>query len=337
MDTVAVAELSIDAQARQSIDTCRARLRLDLDRHVAALVDELTAWAARTSAAARDEARRVAGEETECRVTQAVAEATAALEADVDRRVIEAVTEARERWDEDHHRAAEEIAHELEQKLAAVESDAHDAVRQARLEADEAVARAERARVGARELGLQALARLLASVERLDAATSLKTALDALAHGAAAEVTRTMLLVVRGQSLSTWEAHGFDATPGPLHLPLAEAGPFAAAVERGLAVPVRADEDATLANGALALARVPAGDGLVVPVMLGRRAVAVLYADEGGAADDDVPAAWPAILQLLAKYASRRLEALTALRTAELVGGVQAAEAVEGESDPIHR
>ena len=51
---------------------------------------------------------------------------------------------------------------------------------------------------------------------------------------------------------------------------------------------------------------------LAVPVTVGGRAVAVVYADDAGGADPHVvPSPWPEMVELLARHAARCLEALT--------------------------
>jgi hypothetical protein len=70
--------------------------------------------------------------------------------------------------------------------------------------------------------------------------------------------------------------------------------------------------------------------GLAVPVTVGGRAVAVLYADDGSTAEPEAPASWPEAIQLLGRHASACLAHLTAVRTAQAMRaapGVTAAAA----------
>ena len=168
-----------------------------------------------------------------------------------------------------------------------------------------------------REAALAGLARLVDAVSRLDGCRSLRETLDALADTVAAATTRSMLLIVRGGRLRGWRFSGFDAAPdaAALDVPMAEAGELADAVRTGEPQLMRADAFGSRVHPALAFARLtPHEMGLVVPVMLGRETVAVIYADDGGAADREVPAAWPEVVQILARHASRCLEALIALK-----------------------
>ena len=68
--------------------------------------------------------------------------------------------------------------------------------------------------------------------------------------------------------------------------------------------------------------QVPVGHtGLVVPLIVGGDVVAVLYADDVGAKDEqeDAPV-WTEEIDLLVRHAAIRLENLTSVRTAEVFG-----------------
>lgn len=181
-------------------------------------------------------------------------------------------------------------------------------------------------RAAEREAALAGLARLADAVSRLDECRSIRETLDALADTVAAATTRSMLLIVRGGRLRGWRFSGFDAAPAAaaLEVPMAEAGELAEAVRTGQAQVMRADVFSRV-HPALAFARLtPHEMGLVVPVTLGGETVAVIYADDGGAADREVPAGWPEVVQVLARHASRCLEALTALKSIPRLVGAHA-------------
>ena len=68
-------------------------------------------------------------------------------------------------------------------------------------------------------------------------------------------------------------------------------------------------------------APLPAGRaGLAVPVEVGGRIVAVVYADDGvpeaTTKPSGTPSAWPEMVEILARHAARCLEAITMLHTA---------------------
>jgi hypothetical protein len=78
---------------------------------------------------------------------------------------------------------------------------------------------------------------------------------------------------------------------------------------------------ATFAAGELAfLAAEDAASGLAMPVTLGGQTAAVIYGDDGGAGG---PAGWRETIEILARHASRCLEAQTAIRAAKLAPGSQ--------------
>jgi hypothetical protein len=157
-----------------------------------------------------------------------------------------------------------------------------------------------------RESSLAGLDRLASAVRRLDAANALTDVLLALAEGAAAETVRVALLVTtpgadasNGQ-LTPWRLSGFPSAPATFHIRLANAG--------------------ALARTGLPFAPLAANRaGLVLPIEVGGQTVAVLYADDGDA-EHVSPAPWPETIEVLARHAAARLEALTAVRTAQVLG-----------------
>jgi hypothetical protein len=197
-----------------------------------------------------------------------------------------------------------------------------------RAEAGEALSAVENTmRAAEREAALAGLGRLVDALGRLDACGSLRETLDALADAVAGATARSMLLVVRRDRIRGWRVSGFAAAPDPsaIDLPVAEAGELGEAVRTGQARQMRADAFDSRVHPALAFARLTAHEmGLVVPVTLGRDTVAVIYADDGGAPDREVPAGWPEVVEILARHASRCLEALTALKSAPRLATAQA-------------
>jgi hypothetical protein len=187
-------------------------------------------------------------------------------------------------------------------------------------------------RAGERESRLAAAVRLLESIERLDGCLTLRATLDALVDGVAAEVPRTMLLTVRGGALHGWQLRGVAQAPEVAQLAVDRQAiePLARATHSGIAVATTTDVFAA----PLDFLRLPIPcTGLVVPVRLGLRTVAVVYADDGGNADREVPAGWPEVVQLLARHASSHLRALTAMRTVAMAARGPA-QATSGEFPP---
>jgi hypothetical protein len=125
--------------------------------------------------------------------------------------------------------------------------------------------------------------------------------------------------VLRGERIHGWKLTGFgprDAQPKSIDLPLSESGVIGLAVGAARAVTTRDSQSASAGPGfeTLAADRM----GLAVPVVVGGRVVAVVYADavtlDGQARP--VPSSWPELIEVLARHAGRCLEALTTQKTA---------------------
>jgi hypothetical protein len=139
-----------------------------------------------------------------------------------------------------------------------------------------------------------------------------------LAAAAGREAPRAAVLVVRNDRLMGWKFCGFgvrDAQPRSVDVGLNEGGVVGVAVATSRPLTTGTNEPHV---DAPAFADLPAGDlGVAVPVIVGGRVVAAVYAD-GGAPDDPhtVPAGWPDAVEILARHAARCLEALTAQKAA---------------------
>jgi hypothetical protein len=166
--------------------------------------------------------------------------------------------------------------------------------------------------------------RLLDAVRLLDRARSLSETLDTLASCAAAETPRAAVLTIRGGRAHGWRFIGFgplDLEPS-LDLSLDHAGIIASAVRaNAVASGQPAPPFAELPHGASCIA---------LPIALGGDVVAVLYADAGSSRSDShsdslsesrTPTPESRLhqadaLEILTRYAARRIEALTAFKVA---------------------
>jgi hypothetical protein len=245
-------------------------------------------------------------------------------------------------------REAERVRSELEERLAGSDAAIADAVRaavdaeRARLTAEaqeqrrllqdertaaiaEAEARAiaatkasiDEARAGEREAEMAGFARLVESVRGLDGATSLSEVLDALALAAAKETARAAVVVVKGEHVVGWRLSGFgtrDTQPKSVDLPIAEAGVIGVAATSSRAATTQSGQADGPGFDHLPEDRM----GLAMPVLVGGRVVAVVYADgvNGGDSDRTVPTPWPEAIEILARHAGRCLEALTVQKVA---------------------
>jgi hypothetical protein len=297
------------------------RIRSKVDQALGPLVQELLDEAS----ADRDEAIRAAKvtiyEEAEQAAQARVADAEARVRAEMDARVAQALAEDREV-------AAREIRRQLERE---VDQKMHDALETAENRmrmaladgeakaAEELKAAVAAARVKEREIEMAAISRLLESIRGLDGATSLSEVLDALALAAAREAARAAVVVLRADRIQGWRMSGFgprDAQPKSIDLALAESGVIGLAI--GAARPVTTRDSQTAAIGP-GFETLPSDKmGLAVPVIVGGRVVAVVYADAvsvNGMHERPVPSGWPELIEILARHAGRCLEALTSQKT----------------------
>lgn len=159
--------------------------------------------------------------------------------------------------------------------------------------------------------------RVLAAISDLDGTHTLAAALDLLLAHSGAVAGRAALFLIDGDRLKAWKSSGIpevdvqtveSATTGKDLL--------ARAIQAGRAVPSSADTPAP------PFARLAADrDALAVPVMIGGRAVAVLYADSG---TKPPPPGSAAAVELLARHASTVVALRTAMRTLDVLRGVPA-------------
>ncbi len=130
------------------------------------------------------------------------------------------------------------------------------------------------------------------------------------------------MFVVRGREVRGWRVAGFSDAPADVRLvsvSLDAAGAIGVCVRSKSRVEIT---PATFAgSGELAfIAAADAASGLAMPVTLGGETAAVIYGDDGGAGG---PAGWRETIEILARHASRCLEAQTAIRAAKLAPGSQ--------------
>jgi len=229
---------------------------------------------------------------------------------------------------EDREAAAGEIRKQLQADIDQKMRDALDAAEnrhrlaisdgEAKAAADLKAAVAA-ARVKEREIEMSCASRLLESVRGLDGATSLSEVLDALALAAAKEAARAAVVVLRADRVLGWKMSGFgarDKQPKSVDLALADSGLIGLAIGAGRPVNTRDSHTAAIGSGFETLP--PDRMGLAVPVVVGGRVVAVVYADavssDGG--DRHVPSSWPEFIEILARHAGRCLEALASQKSA---------------------
>ncbi|HUQ88853.1 MAG TPA: hypothetical protein VM096_14950 [Vicinamibacterales bacterium] len=314
------------------------RIRSTVDQAVAPLVQQLL----KEAAADREEAVRAAKvqifEEAEQASQTRVADAEARGRAQMEERIAQALAD-------DRDKAAREIRKQLE---AEGDKKMHDALEvaenrmrvaladgEAKAAADLKAAVAD-ARVKEREIEMAGVSRLLESVRGLDGATSLSEVLDALALAAAREAARAAVVVLRNDRIQGWRMSGFgprDSQPKSVDLPLADSGVIGLAVGAARAVTTKDSPSAGVGPGFETLPQDRMG--LAVPVIVGGRVVAVVYADAvtTDGHERHVPSSWPELIEVLARHAGRCLEALTTQKTTPRIQAPGAAGAA-GTSTP---
>lgn len=297
------------------------RIKSTVDQAVAPLVKQLLDQAA----ADREEGIRAAKvqifEEAEDAAKARVADAEARVRAEMEQKFAEARAADR---DVAAREIRTQLEGEVEQKMREALDAAEQRMRIALADGEAKAAGALKAavadaRVKEREIEMAGVTRLLESVRGLDGATSLSEVLDALGLAAGREAARAAVVVLRNDRVQGWKLHGFgarDAQPKLIDLALADAGVIGLAIAAGRTVTTKDSPGAGIGPGFETLPQDRMG--LAVPVIVGGRVVAVVYADavtlDGH--ERHVPSSWPELIEVLARHAGRCLEALTSQKTA---------------------
>ena len=178
------------------------------------------------------------------------------------------------------------------------------------------------------------LGRVLDGMRRLDQATRLTDALDTLAELAGNEAPRAAVFTVRADRVRGWRFVGFGPTldeARQVDLMLGEAGIVGRAVVTGAACSTVSGANGVPGDAEPAFTTLPLGvHALAVPVLVGGQVMAVVYGDD---AERRPAAAWREALEVLARHTGHCLEALTAVRAAQLA--LQDAESLILETLPV--
>ncbi len=269
--------MPIEHRVREALDAYMARVRHDMDAHLRGLTSDLM--------------RLVSDQQEQWRL-------------ELERSTADARAEAERSFRSRLETVRDELAREMETRLARERADLQEALR----------------RNDARESRVDTVERLLTSVRRIDEGNSLSAILESLVQGAAAETSRVALLLVEGDDLRVWGHRGFGHGTAPTDMPISTSGTLAAAVatRQSTFVPPLIEGRAASAPGFM---RVPVGHtGFVVPLVVGGEAVALLYADDVNRTptQEDAPV-WTEEVELLTRHASVRLENVTSVRTVEVM------------------
>ena len=167
----------------------------------------------------------------------------------------------------------------------------------------------------------EVLGRLLDGVRRLDQASRLTDVLNTLAELAGNEAPRAAVLTVQADRVRGWRFVGFGPTldedeARQVDLAFGEAGIVGRVVGTGDACSVVSGPNGVPRDAEPAFTTLPLGvHALAVPVLVGGQVMVVVYGDD---AERRPAAAWRESLEVLARHAGHCLEALTALRAAQL-------------------
>jgi hypothetical protein len=316
---------------------------MTFDEEIDALHARLRALAGAEASARAEEARA----DAESRAAAREAALRAELEEAAQARVATVRNEALARLAAREQSLRAEIADETQAHIGRLQGEIdalREAMDKARDESDaaradieaRAAARAEAAEA-AHDVAVARTARLRDDVAALDEARSLGQVLDALAGGAGQEVARAAVLILEGEAFVAWRLVGFSAvveSGGELRVPIGQNDVLSAAVASKTPV-----EGGGGAHPPPEFAELPAGHPcFAAPLLLDGQVVAVVYADQGGDAAAPSPLG-PAIpsLDVLARHAGSRLEALTAFLTAATLAGRPAGPRTSMPGTQLHR
>ncbi len=263
------------------------------EERMAAEAEAMSSLAAEIASVRAEADQRVTAEAAKAR---ADAEQAASVELSVARAELEGARREVEELKRAHDRASSASTElpQLRERLATAEQEL------AQLRRSESSGRIEE-----RQEKLAVLDRLVASFRRLDDAATLSDVLAALTDGVGAEAPRSAILVASGDAFQ----------------------PFITTGITGPARPLTPAEAAELSRGLPFAPLPPEHVGFSVPVVVGGKTVALVYADDASGQPRAVPASWPETVEALARHAALRLECLTALRTVQALSGPRAGAA----------
>ena len=307
--------MTLDHRFREAVDAFVARVRRDLDAHVQGLTTDLLRIGSENQEYWRSTLERA--------VTDARQDAERGFKARLEALRNELTREMEQRLSTERQQlqtatvAATQAAAEAANAVSAAHAASAQSAAHAATVVSAAAQRAAAPDTSVREARLDTLERLLGAVRRLDEANSLTAILDALAKGAAEETSRVAILLVDGDVLKPWSAHGFARGHAPTVTPIGTAGVLTATValkQTSYVKPMIA-RDLTTPT----FMQVPVGHtGLIVPLVVGGEVVAVLYADDVGQKEEHVDSPiWTEEIDLLVRHAALRLENLTSVRTTQ--------------------
>lgn len=231
---------------------------------------------------------------------------------------------------DERRRVDGELETERRRATGEIEQARREAAAQLQQARDQAKAQIDEAREEGRRLGAAAVPppaegprvdRIVNAVREIGASHTLSEALEGLLRQTCSFGSRAAIFLINGDRLRSWRTKGF---------PQLDAQPFESAISGlGLLAKALQTGDSVRSGPSLpapTFAAVPQGRlAMAVPVIVGGRAVAVLYVDNVGSSQDAPQ--WEETVELIARHTSSVLALLTALRTVQTLG------ASNGEAD----
>ena len=342
--------MALEETAKRSGEKLLERIREETKLEVRGLVSELLTTAAKERAAAIQDERRVAdsarkkalheeGERVRSEVDQTWAAKLRAANETADTRYEAGLREARESADRQLARKVASIRGEGQKVLeAALEAARQEADRTLDLRINQVREEAERtiaAELAAAPMPVamapgpepappetaEILGRVLDGVRQLDRASRLTDVLDTLTELAGNEAPRAAVLIVQAHRVRGWRFVGFGSSldhdeARQVDLEFGKAGIVGRAIVTGELCSVVSGPNGVPDDAEPAFTTLPPGvHAVAVPVLVGGQVMAVVYGDD---ADRRPSAAWRASLEVLARHTGHCLEALTAVRAAQL-------------------
>ncbi len=306
----------LDEKVQRSGEQLLERIREQIEPEVRRLVSELLTIAAKERATALQDDRRVADSERQ----KAVQEESARVRAEVEKTWAAKLREANDTADQRFESGLREAHEEADRTLALrIDQVREETERTIAAELAAAPVASAPEPAPAEPQTDEILGRVLAGMRRLDQATRLTDALDTLAELAGNEAPRAAVLTVQGDRVRGWRFVGFGPTVGEarqVDLERGEAGIVGRTVVTGEACSVVSGPNGMAGDAEPAFLPLPPGvRALAVPVLVGGQVMAVVYGDD---AERRPAVAWRAALEVLARHTGHCLEALTAVRAAQL-------------------
>jgi hypothetical protein len=309
-------EMDALRQRVETIEGERTRAQQDLEAHKSSSQTELDVERQRTAGEIESLRRRLDALQEQLRKAEADVEAERRRAASESEQASREAAERLSALRDQNATQLDDVRRQAAEQLEQARREAREAAEQNRAQQAALDAAATATQLSERQSQLAGFDRMLTAMHAIDESRTLSQALEALLRHAAAAASRGAVFLINGDRLRSWKTVGFPQLEStPFDSALTGAGILAQAVQQGDAVASGPSQPAPT------FAAVPPDRvGLAVPLIVGGRPVAVLYADNAGSGEPEAPASWPEAVETLARHASTVLALLTAMRTSQALG-----------------